>query len=215
MSEELKPRADADGGLDGLFRNTLESHRIEPSRNLWKGISRKLLRAELSHFNFINLPRAFWIGAAGALVVGIVFLVNQIPDGKTTEEDYAPIIMKKSPDGNANPGTSGNIAGSTRRNLVAVKEKTTAKPIENGSPVRQTSLNGGPPVSANKNSTQIRNTNKTEYAALLPSETKSLTSSASENNVREDHLSGSQVRNASTYELKYLPVLSTINLLPS
>jgi len=185
MSEERKPQADADSGLDNLFRNTLNSHQIEPSRGLWKGISRKMLWAELAHFNFINLPKAFWIGAAGAVLVGMIFLMNQIPEGKTTENDYAPIVLKKSPDG-----------------------KTTVS-------VQQTHLHSGSPVLASNNSTRIIKTNKTDYAAITPSRTASLTPSNTEKQSREGHLSNSQVRNTNSYELKYLPVLNSTNLFPS
>ena len=185
MSEERKPQADANSGLDNLFRNTLDSHQIEPSGGLWKGISRKLLRAELAHFNFINLPKAFWIGAAGAVLVGMIFLVNQIPDGKTTENDYAPIVLKKSPDGKANVS------------------------------VQQTHLHPGSPVLASNNSTRIVKTNKTDHAAIVSSETVSLIPSNTENQSREDQVINSQVSNTSSYELKYLPVLNSTNLFTS
>ena len=185
MSEERKPQADADSGLDNLFRNTLNSHQIEPSRGLWKGISRKMLWAELVHFNFINLPKAFWIGAAGVVLVGMIFLMNQIPDGKTTENDYSPIVLKKSPDG-----------------------KTTVS-------VQQTHFHSASLVLASNNSTRIINTNKTDYAAIVPSGTTSLTLSKTEKQSREGHLLNSQVRNTNSYELKYLPVLNSTNLFPS
>lgn len=185
MSEERKPQADADSGLDNLFKNTLNNHQIEPSRGLWKGISRKMLWAELAHFNFINVPKAFWIGAAGAVLVGMIFLMNQIPAGKTTENDYAPIVLKKSPDGKATVS------------------------------VQQTHLTAGSPALASNNSARIIKTNKTDYAAIAPSGTASLTLSNTEKQSREGHLINSQTRNTNNYELKYLPVLNSTNLFPS
>lgn len=215
MSEERKPQADAPGGLDDLFRNTLDSHQIEPSRSLWKGISRKLLRAELAHFNFINLPKAFWIGAASAVLVGMIFLVNLIPDRKTTENGYAPIILKKSPERNATAVTSGNLTVRTGRNPVAVTGSSSSQAVHNGSSVQQTHLTTGSPALASNNSTRITRTNKTNYAAIVPSGTAQLTSSGTDKQSQESHLINSQLRNTNSYELKYLPVLSITNLFPS
>jgi len=215
MSEERKPQADAPGGLDDLFRNTLDSHQIEPSRSLWKGISRKLLRAELAHFNFINLPKAFWIGAASAVLVGMIFLVNLIPDGKTTEDGYAPIILKKSPERNATAVTSGNLTVRTGRNPVAITGSSSSQAVHNGSSVQQTHLTAGSPALASNNSTRITRTNKTNYAAIVPSGTAQLTSSGTDKQSQESHLISSQLRNTNSYELKYLPVLSITNLFPS
>jgi Outer membrane protein beta-barrel domain len=215
MSEELKPQADADSGLDNLFRNTLDSHQIEPSRDVWKGISWKLLWAELAHFNFINLPKTFWIGAAGAVLVGMIFLFNQIPDGKTTENDYAPIVLKKSPDGKATAATSGNQTFPTSRNPIAVKGNSSIQIVQNGSSVQQTHFHSASPVLAGNNSTRIISTNKTNYVAIVPSAKTSVTTSGTETFAREVKPINSNIRNTNIYELKYLPVLTSINLFPS
>ena len=57
MNDLQNKQADGPGGLDELFRSTLSRQEIEPSAKVWKGISRKLLRAELARFNFTNLPK--------------------------------------------------------------------------------------------------------------------------------------------------------------
>ncbi len=209
MSEERKPQADANSGLDNLFRNTLDSHQVEPSRGLWKGISRKLLRAELAHFNFINLPKAFWIGAAGAVLVGMILLVNQIPDGKTTENDYAPIVLKKNPDGKATAAASGNQTVHTGRNPVAITGSSSAMVVQ------QTHLHAGSQVLASNNSNRIIETNKTNHAAIVSPETVSLIPSNTEKQSPEGNVINSQVRNTNSYELKYLPVLNSTNLFTS
>jgi len=214
MSEEQKPQADAHSGLDNLFRNTLDSHQIEPSRGLWKGISRKLLRAELRHFNFSNLPKAFWIGAAGAVLVGMVFLFNQIPDGKTTENDYSPIIIKNIPKGNTTSGSSENKSVRTIRNPLGFSGGSSARVIQNGPSVRQTQINAASPSLAGNISTRITKTNK-NHEVILRSETASLSPSGTEKQFREDRLLTSQERSTNSYELKYLPVLSGTNLFPS
>ena len=99
MSEERKTQTDCSGGLDALFRKTLGNSQMEPSPDLWKGINQKLLLSELVHFNFTNVPKTFWIGAGGAALIGLIFLFNQIPDGKTVENDYNPVIVNNSSPG--------------------------------------------------------------------------------------------------------------------
>ena len=214
MSEEQKPQADARSGLDDLFRNALESHQIEPSRGLWKGISRKLLRAELTHFNFINLPKSFWIGSAGAVLVGMIFLFNQIPDGKTSGNDYSPIIIKNRPNGNATAGTAENKPAPNTRNPVAAPAGSSAQTVLNGSPVRQNHINTFYPALASNISTYITKTNKSN-AAIIPSATVSFTPSMAENYSREGRLLSSGGRNTNIYELKYLPVITCNGLYAS
>ncbi len=215
MSEERKPQADADNGLDSLFRNTLNSHQIEPSRGHWKGNSRKMLWAELAHFNFINLPKAFWIGAAGAVLVGMIFLMNQIPTIKTTENDNSPIVLKKSPDGKTTAAATGNQAVHTGRNPVSIKESSSSQAVQNGSSVQQTYLHSGSPVLASNNSTRIIKTKRTNNTATIPSGTTVLTLTRPEGQSMESHLIVSRIRNKNSYELNYLPVLSMTSLFPS
>lgn len=215
MSEERKTQADASGGLDALFRKTLDNHQIEPSSGLWKDISRKLLRAELAHFNFINLPKAYWIGAASAVVVGMIFLFNQIPDGKTTENDYVPIIIKNNTQKNSSTITSKTRTTITGMKMITGTASSNAQATPNGSSVQQIQLNAGSPALASNNSTRITNTNRTNNAAPIPSGTTLLTLTRSDGQSREGNLILSQVRNTNSYELKYLPVLSMTSLFPS
>jgi hypothetical protein len=215
MSEERKTQADASGGLDDLFRKTLDNHQIEPSRSLWKGISRKLLRAELAHFNFINLPKAYWIGVASVVMVGMIFLFNQIPDGKSTKNDYAPIIIKSNIQKNSSPVTLKPRVTTTGRKIIAGTANYTAQAIPNGSSVQQTQLNAGSPALASNNSTRIIKTNKTINAATIPSPTTLQTLTRSEGQSSEGHLILLQVRNSNSYELKYLPVLPMTSLFSS
>ncbi len=215
MSEERKPQADANSGLDNLFRNTLESHQIEPSGSLWKGISRKLLRAELAHFNFINLPKAFWIGAAGVVLIGMILLVNQIPDGKTTENNYSPTLLNKSTDRSGTTASTGNGTVHIGQNPMAVSANNPAPTVQLPSSVPQTLKNSGSPLLASNNSSRTIKTNKTNHASFLPSGSKSLTASSSENQSPEGYLLSTQVRKTNNYELKYLPFLNINNLFPN
>ena len=212
MSEERKSQADANGGLDNLFRNTLNNHQIEPSGRLWKGISRKLLRAELAHFNFINLPKAFWIGAAGVVLVGMIFLVNQIPDGKTTENAYTPTILNKSPDGKATTSASGNKTTHSGRNPNALKENNPLQTVQMGSSVQPTLKNSGKPVLASNNSTRTIKSNRTNNGSLITSGTTSLNNSISENQSGKGSIHNLQLIRTNRDELKYLPVLNVTNL---
>jgi hypothetical protein len=215
MSEELKPKADAGSGLDNLFRKSLDGHQIEPSGNLWKSISRKLLRAELARFNFTNLPKTFWIGAAGVVLVGMIFLFNQVPDGKTTEKTVAPILLKKSADGKVTTATSGNQTLLTGQNPVTVMGKSPLQVFQKSPSGQQTNNHSALPVLASTHSTRIINTNKTHYAAILPSPGTSETTSDNGNTFREVEPLNSKGRNSLGYELKTLPVLTRINLYPA
>jgi hypothetical protein len=215
MSEERKKQADASGELDALFRSTLENQQIEPSKAIWKGISRKLLRAELTHFNFVNLPKAFWIGAASAVVVGLIFLFNQIPDGKTTENDYSPIIIKNNPQRNSSTITSNAWQPSANKKVNRGKTYSTAQTLPKGSTIQQPQLpSSGVPVLASNNSSRIIKTNKIPNAANLSSGTTSITLSGKEENSVEGHLVVSQVRYTNSYELNYLPSLAITSLIP-
>ena len=70
MQEKTDHNVFEDGGADQLLRETLAGHRVEPASGVWKGISRKLLRREILHFNFTNVSPSWWLaGAAGALLV--------------------------------------------------------------------------------------------------------------------------------------------------
>jgi hypothetical protein len=118
MNNEQNSRADASGGLDNLFRNSLGSQQIEPSKGLWKGISRKLLRAELAHFNFTNLPGKFWIGMAGLVLVGLVFLVNRGDDQKNAGKESSPAVSVK-----GSQGRSSTVPSNSATSISLNEEK--------------------------------------------------------------------------------------------
>lgn len=67
--------------IDDLFRKTLEGQKVEPAKNLWKGINRKLLFREISHFNLTNLPGTLWIsGIAGIVLIPVIIYLALTPD---------------------------------------------------------------------------------------------------------------------------------------
>ena len=214
MSEEQKIQADASDGLDALFRNTLENQRIEPLKGIWKGISMKLLLAELAHFNFINLPKAFWIGGVSAVVIGLIFLFNQIPDGKTTENDYSPVIIKNNQQGNTSTGISNSQLISANKKLINGTNYSATQTFSKSSTVRQNQLNSGIPVLASNSTTRIIKLNKITNAANLPSGIASLTLSGEEENSADGHLIFSHVWNTNTYALNYLPSIAVTSLYP-
>jgi hypothetical protein len=214
MSEEQKIQADASDGLDALFRNTLENQRIEPSKGIWKGISMKLLLAELAHFNFINLPKAFWIGGVSAVVIGLIFLFNQIPDGKTTENGYSPVIIKNNRQGNTSSGISNSQPISANKKLINGTNYSVTQTFSKSSTVRQNKLNSGIPVLASNSTTRIIKSNKITNAANLPSGIASLTLSGEEENSADGHLVVSHLWNTNTNELNYLPSIAVTSLYP-
>lgn len=74
MSDKFDFESFDDGKADQLLRQTMADHRVEPSKGLWQGISRKLLWNELLHFNFTNLSPKLWIAAsAGLLLIATTF----------------------------------------------------------------------------------------------------------------------------------------------
>ena len=86
-------RPDEENRLDDLFRDGLKDYRPKPSRQIWKGIDRKLLMRELIRFNFTNLSRTLWIGGAAIIVMTGVILIFTIPGRK--EVPQAPVLVNE------------------------------------------------------------------------------------------------------------------------
>src|SRR5271157_1192866 len=158
MNEENKIQTDASSGLDALFRKTLDKYQVEPSKGTWKSISRKLLWNEVARLNFTNLPKAFWVGAAGALLVGLVFLFNQIPDGNITENDHSPAIAKNNHVSVASAGTSTTRPATPGRTIDAYTADHPAQALPKGPSTHQSKSTSGSPVLASSNSSRIVNT---------------------------------------------------------
>ncbi len=69
--------------IDDLFRKTLEGQRVEPGKNLWRGINRKLLFREMIRLNVTNFPGTFWIaGVAGIVIIPLLLYLLLSPGGK-------------------------------------------------------------------------------------------------------------------------------------
>jgi hypothetical protein len=152
MSDSQKTQAESSGGLDQLFRSALENDHIKPSGGVWKGISRKLLRAELARFNFTNLHKAFWVAGAGALVVGFIFLFTQLRDGTTTENASASLIPDRISSGNSIPDiTSAKYAVNNSRRKAS-QEYPSSKSIRKNSTSSSTTYPAGSQLLASNNS---------------------------------------------------------------
>ena len=214
MSEDKKTQTDCSGGLDALFRKTLGSSQMEPSPGLWKGISRKLLSTELVHFNFTNLPKSYWIVAGGAALIGLIFLFKQIPDGKTVENDYNPVIVN-----NSSHKTSTSAFAKTKiltptnsnqSGTADLSSQTSGKRL----PVNNVQLNATVPVLASNNATRIKSTYKIANKTVVPSGNESLTQSNTEQPSTESHLIVTQERKSDNYKLNYLSPLTVASLLP-
>ena len=208
MSEEPKPQADPTDGFDALFRTTLGNHQIEPSGNVWKSISRKLLWTELAHFNFKNIPKTVWFGTASAVLIGLIFLFNQIPDGNTSENGYNPIIVK-----NGSPSTSGNSINTQSVNSKTnkAKSKSEVKVAKVDIIVHQPMISTLSPVLAYNKTNQRLSDNKVESSN--PAYSESLTNSFSPNKLqsKEDRLLSQSGFN---FELNFMPHLFSGFLYP-
>ncbi|MCX6247034.1 MAG: outer membrane beta-barrel protein [Bacteroidetes bacterium] len=211
MSEEQKYKADAQGGLDDLFRNTLENHQIEPSTGLWKGISRKLLRAELARFNFSNLPKTLWIGLAGAVLVGMVFLIYTVPDRKTAETATSSPVLKMSPEGKTTASLPGTKDVQTS-GKIPVAKGSIATPSTAGSPVQQIRTKRESPVLASNTTNHTAKTGRSNYSGTFVSATPAIAAAPSAIEVKESNVSESKQRNTDNTKLKYMPVLSVSGL---
>jgi hypothetical protein len=224
MSEERNIQDDATGGLDNLFRKTLENHQVEPSAGTWKAISRKLLRAELTHFNFKNLPKSFWVGSAIALVVGLLFLLNQIPDGTVTENAYNPITVKNKVGENTSLEKSNKETVITGSSSAGIKSKSTIKAFTSGFTAQQCHVDPGKKVLTSGNlilNNKAINKGKTVYTDSIASAKRF---SPGKLQSKGDHLAVIQLASINTpkvihslnglsftndAELKFLPGLSS------
>jgi len=172
MSDSQKTQAESSGGLDQLFRSALENDHIEPSGGVWKGISRKLLRAELAHFNFTNLHKAFWIAGAGALVIGFIFLFTQLRDGTTTENASAPLIPDRISSGiSIGDITSAKYAYNYSR-MKTRHENPLSKTVRRNSTSSSTTYHAGSQLLASNNS--IHTYTNQKHEAIVPTNSMTL-----------------------------------------
>lgn len=95
MKDDLINKADEEERMDALFREGLDGQRIEPSRSLWKEISRKLLWREILRLNFTNLSRTVLVGGAGVLAIlsTVTYLaIWQSPAGEVKELNNNAVV---------------------------------------------------------------------------------------------------------------------------
>ena len=99
MNEEKKYNGTDDEGIDELFRNAINGHRVEPDPHVWKGVSRKLLWLEIKRFNFTNLSVKFKVtGILVAVLTGIavyLFLPGKSPSWRLSDKLVAPVIQNE------------------------------------------------------------------------------------------------------------------------
>jgi hypothetical protein len=96
MKDKENNRIDEGRQIDDLFRQGLENLRPEPSKDLWKGINRKLWWDEISHFTFTNLSKVLLIGGiAGVMTLITALMVVVVPQTKTSDEDPLSIFAEQ------------------------------------------------------------------------------------------------------------------------
>jgi hypothetical protein len=132
MKDRVTNNPEQNRQLDDLFRQGLSNFRPEPSRDLWKGISRNLWWDEISHFTFTNLSSLLWIGgfAGLAVLVGIIVIAT-IPQSAVTNGVYVQNMagFTSSPSGDfqhSNPEPSSSNALLVVNNK---EEKMTREPV--------------------------------------------------------------------------------------
>jgi len=82
--------------LDDIFKEGLEGYSQQPSKGLWKKVSGGLLRYEISHFNFTNLPK-LWIGVAAASIVAVSLIIFNPLTNNTADNAIITATEKESP----------------------------------------------------------------------------------------------------------------------
>jgi hypothetical protein len=80
--------------IDELFRSGLGNYTEAPSRSLWRRISWQMLRTEVAHFNFTNIPAA-WVAVPVAAVIIASLAVFDFNSPVTPEPD--PLTEQQQP----------------------------------------------------------------------------------------------------------------------
>lgn len=89
--------------IDELFRAGLGNFAEQPSRSLWRRISWQMLRTEVKHFNFSNVPASWVAVPVAAIIIASVAIYNFNTSPATEELSKAdqtqPFVDDKSPTG--------------------------------------------------------------------------------------------------------------------
>ncbi|HRW96455.1 MAG TPA: hypothetical protein P5104_02900 [Bacteroidales bacterium] len=108
--------------LDELFKAGLDKFTEQPSRNLWRRISWNLLRKEIIHFNFSNIPST-WITIPATAIVLIslsIYIFNTSENDQLPQTSQIPETIKDQknlPESDQQSyGNDNTIAGQTGQN---------------------------------------------------------------------------------------------------
>lgn len=89
MNDKIIYKDTGENNLDDLFRQGMTDHRVEPSPQVWNGISRKLLWREMVRFNFKNFSAKLWSFVAITGIITGVAVYMAVPVKKTAESNPA------------------------------------------------------------------------------------------------------------------------------
>ena len=96
MKDKENNRIDEGRQIDDLFRQGLGNLSPEPSKDLWKGINRKLWWDEVSHFTFTNLSKALLIGGiAGVMFLITALMVVVVPQTQSSDMNSASFLPEQ------------------------------------------------------------------------------------------------------------------------
>jgi hypothetical protein len=134
--------------IDKLFRASLEGQRVEPGKDLWRGINRRLLIREMMRFNFSNLPGTYWIaGIAGIVAIPLIMYLVLSPAGKNTANS-GPETRIEQPVPHTGTISSTHISGNPIQNPPTLSSNG---PLPGKTAVNQPS-NGGSSIVLNSSS---------------------------------------------------------------
>jgi len=147
--------------IDELFRSGLDNFTEEPSRSLWRRISWQMLRTEVAHFNFTNIP-ASWVAVPVAAIVIASVAVFNFNSPVTTETD--PLTEQLQP----------QIPGTVETDLYTIDPETTGVPApvdiaqNQVQPLEQTTSEIISPSPSAKVDATTGAVYSSEYAPILP-----------------------------------------------
>ena len=170
--------------FDDLFREGLSDLHPEPSRDLWKGISRKLWWDEISHFTFTNLSSLLWIGGfAGLALIVSIGIIASIPESAVTNGLY--IQSFNNPSNSTFAQFRSAITGSSPTNALLAQNnnrKSETEPKEEMTPQSLSSTNKFTASSLVIPSSNLSGSTGEDYSS-----NNELNSSSSQNSKNNNH----------------------------
>ena len=115
--------------MDDFLKGSLDNLEIEPSQNVWKSTSRRLLILELIRFNFSNISK-YWLYTTLLVLAMLAGLIasNNLSEKPTNTLTISDRITNKN---EINLSSKANIIASEEGTATTESKQGTTKPTEN------------------------------------------------------------------------------------